>query len=67
LFLEETYYWVFNTNLTSSQWRALRYLQTIHETTNDEECNKILGKYLDSIKIPDDFHEVDYYDGYDEE
>lgn len=56
----ELHYWEFNTNLTASQWRTLNYLKAIHETSNDQECNEIIGKYLDSIKVPKDFEEEVY-------
>lgn len=56
-------YHEFHTHLTNSQWNAFAYLIVTHETSPDQECDIILGKYLDSIKVPNDFNASDILDG----
>lgn len=53
--LENTNYWEFATHLSDSQWKALQFLVLSTESTPDTEVNRILGEYLDKIKVPDDF------------
>jgi len=56
---QELHYWKFTAYLSTSQRRTFVYLMIMHETSPDKECNKILGEYLDAIKVPPYFNEED--------